>query len=273
MTDINLKIQFDMGARMEMSKAITAEVMPLMKQAIGAIVQQTAFNWQEAIFRAKLWQGEKDAYAKAITWKWTGDLSAVVESSYQLDTEIENGRPARDMKKMLGTSLKVRVSKSGNRFLYIPFRHNTPGHNALAQAMPVAIHKLAAAMAPSRIVGQGQRLSGTGASDIKTKKALTVNQNKYQWGDKLPAGLSEKLKPHHKTDIHAGMYKFENNTPGGAKSSSFLTFRTMSEKSKGWIIPPQPGQAIAKGVVEKMQPKAEAAFAEAIRRSIPKTGG
>lgn len=139
--------------------------------------------------------------------------------------------------------------------------------------MPAAIHKLASAMTPSRIIGQGQRNSGTGAFDTKTRKLLTVNQNKYQWGDRLPSGLSEKLKPHHATDIHAGMYRFDTSTPGGAKSSAYLTIRTMSEKSKGWIIPPQPGQELAKGVVDKMQPKAEAAFAEAIRRSIPKSTG
>jgi hypothetical protein len=270
MTDITLKITFDMAAKMELSKAIMSEVMPLMKQAVGAIAQQTEIDWKEGVMRAKLWSGEKDAYVKAISWKWVGDLSAVVESTYSLDQEIESGRPARDMKKMLGTSLKVRVGKSGNRYLYIPFRHNTPGHSATSQAMPEAIHKLAAAMAPSRIVGQGQRESGTGAFDVKTKKVLTVNQNKYQWGDKLPAGLSEKLKPHHATDIHAGMYRFNTSTPGGGKSSSYLTFRTMSEKSKGWIIPPQPGQNIAKGVVDTIMPKAQAAFAEAIRRSIPK---
>jgi hypothetical protein len=164
----------------------------------------------------------------------------------------------------------VRVSKSGSRFLYIPFRHNTPGHGAIGNPMPHSIYGLAKAMTPSRIVGQGSRPSGTGAFSIKTRTHLMVPQNKYQWGASLPAGLSPKLKPHHKTDIHAGMKRFDTSTPGGAKSSSYLTFRTMSEKSQGWIVPAQAGQKIAQGVVDRMKPKAEGAFAEAVKRSIPK---
>lgn len=271
MSSSKLEITFDLGNKIQLATAIKAEAMPFLRQAVGAVTQQVVVDWKEAVYRAKLWQGEKDAYAKTITWQWTGAYSALVQSDYKHDQEIENGRPPRDLKLMLGYSTKVRVSKSGSRFLYIPFRHNTPGHGAHADPMPASIYKLAKAMAPSHIVGQGTRLSGTGASDIKTKSHLTVPQNKYQWGDSLPAGLSPKLKPHHKTDPHAGMYRFNTSTPGGSKSSAFLTFRTMSEKSKGWIIGAQPGQKIAEGVIERIKPKAEAAFAEAIKRSIPKS--
>jgi hypothetical protein len=42
----------------------------------------------------------------------------------------------------------------------------------------------------------------------------------------------------------------------------------MSEKSKGWIIAPQPGQHIAQKVADDMRPKAEAAISEAIRRTM-----
>jgi len=169
---------------------------------------------------------------------------------------------------MLSTSLKVRVSKTGSRYLYIPFRHNTPGNDATGQSMPDDIYKLAKTLPASRVTGKTTRLSGTGAMDVKTRTHLTVPQNVYKWGGKLPAGLSPKLKPEHKTDIHAGMYRFDTSTPGGGKHSTFLTFRTMSDKSKGWIVPPQPGQHLLRDVVDKMRPKAEAAFKEAIKRSI-----
>ncbi len=264
-----MKITFDLNVP-SLSKAVIAEAMPLLRQAVGGIAKHMVVDWKESVYKAKLWQGEKDAYAQTITWSFTGEATAVVESNYKYDLEIENGRPARDLKKMLNTSLKVRISKKGSRYLYIPFRHNTPGNNALSNAMPASIHKIAKTMAPSSIVGKTTRKSGTGAFDIKTKTHLTVPQNKYKWGDSLAAGLAPKLKPHHKTDIYAGMYRFNTSTPGGAKSSSYLTFRTMSEKSPGWIVPAQPGQKIAQGVVDRMKPKAEGAFAEAIKRAIPK---
>ncbi|MGL4458167.1 MAG: hypothetical protein ACRCUB_07185, partial [Plesiomonas shigelloides] len=173
---------------------------------------------------------------------------------------------------MLNTSRKVRTNSKGVRFLYIPFRHNTPGNDALANAMPPDIYAMAKNLEESLVVGQTTRVSGLGAMDIKSKQFLTTPQNIYKWGGKLPAGLAPKLKSHHASDPYAGMVRFNTSTPGGAKSSSYLTFRTMSEKSKGWIVPPQPGQKIAQGVVTDMQPKAQMAFSKAIALTLSKKG-
>lgn len=270
MANLTFNISFDLGKVLDLAAVVNKQVFPLLNQAVNAVAQQTAADWQKAIYQAKLWSGEKDAYAQSISWKMTGDFSAVVEATYKHAEEIESGRPARDLKRMLNYSLKVRQSKTGTRYLYIPFRHNTPGNSAHAPAMPQDIYDLAKQLAPSSITGQVSRVSGTGAYDTKTQQLLTVPQNTYHWGQRLPAGLSQKLKPHHATDIHAGMYRFDTSTPGGAKSSQYLTFRTMSEKSKGWLVPAQPGQNIARGVTEQMQPKANAAFAEAIKRTLAK---
>lgn len=271
MANISFQISFDLGSVLDVTAMVNKQVFPLLSQAVAGVAQQTAIDWQKAVYGAKLWGGEKDAYAKSISWKMTGDFSAVVEATYKHAEEIETGRPARDLKRMLNYSLKVRASKTGTRYLYIPFRHNTPGNDAHAKAMPQDIYDLAKQLAPSSITGQGTRLSGTGAYDVKTKKRLAVNQNKYHWGQRLPAGLSQKMKPHHATDIHSGMYRFNTSTPGGGKSSQYLTFRTMSEKSRGWIIPAQPGQHLAQDVTEAMKPKAHAAFAEAIKRTLSKS--
>lgn len=269
---MKFEIKLDISPLLQAHQAINRQVFPLVNQAVKGIAQQTMNDWQKAVQHAKLWSGEKDAYAQSISWKMTGDFSAIVEATYRSAEEIENGRPARDMKRMLNYSLKVRQSKDGTRYLYIPFRHNTPGHGAHASAMPADVYGLAKKLAPTTVTGQGERRSGTGAMDVKTKGYLTVPQNTYKWGERLPAGLREKMKPHHATDIYDGMYRFNTTTPGGSKSSQYLTFRTMSEKSSGWIVPPQPGQHIARGVAQKMQPKATAAFAEAIKRTLAKGG-
>lgn len=260
--ELSFKVNFDLGSVLDLSTVVNKQVFPLLHQAVKVVAQQTASDWQKAVYGAKLWMGEKDAYAKSITWSMTGDFKAVVEATYKHAQEIEQGRPPRDLKKMLGTSLKVRQGKKG-RYLYIPFRHNTPGNDAHAKSMPSHVYDLAKGLAPSRVVGQTTR-----QSQQQGKTHLTVPQNIYHWGSSLPAGLTKKQKPHHKTDIHAGMYRFDTSTPGGAKSSAYLTFRTMSERSPGWIIPAQPGQNIAKGVADKMQPKAETAFSQAIKKTL-----
>lgn len=262
------KISVNLSGIAGAGTVVNQQVLPLLNQAVRAVAQQTAINWQEAVQRAKLWSGEKDSYSASIQMKMTGPFSAIVWSDYKYAEEIETGRPPRDLKVMLNTSLKVRTSKKGKRYLYIPFSHNTPGNDALAPAMPADVYALAKEMTPSSIVGQTQRLSGTGAYDMKSRQRLTVPQNVYQWGSSLPAGLSAKLKPSHKTDPSAGMYRFDATTPGGSRYSTYLTFRTMSEGSPGWIIPAQPGLYLAKKVSDDMQPLAEEAFGEAVKRTL-----
>lgn len=287
--DIKYAITFDLGSKLDITKMVNGTVMPFLSQAVNAVGQQTASNWKEAVYKAKLWSGEKDAYADSIKWNFQpGSMSGYVEATYKHAKEIETGRPSRDLKKMLNTSLKVRRSEKGKRFLVIPFRHNTPGNNAHAKAMPTAVHALADTMSKSRVTGAGLRPSGevthlsphTGMhasgqqtpflSNPKTKQHSMTARMTYQWGDRLSreamkqAGISAADRKRY-----AGMVRMDTSTPGGANSSAYLTFRIMMEGQKGWIIPAQPGQFIAKKVVEEMQPKAEAAFVQAVKLTFP----
>lgn len=236
---------------------ITAEIFPLLNQAVRAVAQQTRIDWLESVERAKLWRGEKDAYKTTIQWQMINDFEALVWADYKYAEEIEQGRPPRDLKRMLNTSLKVRTSKKGNRYLIIPFQHNTPRANATGQAMPEEIYDMAKSLSPSTVTGQTQRLSGTGAYDIRSRKRLTVNQNIYKWGESL---LGDSIQ-----NRFAGMNRFDTSA-GGARRSVYLTFRVMSEKSSGWIVPAKPGLFLAKTLTETMQPKAEKAFQESIKR-------
>ena len=256
----DFKISVDLsGIPAAATSIVNERVFPLLTQAVRAVAQQTAVSWVEGIQRAKLWSVEKQEYATSVKAVMTGPFSAMVSSDYDKAEEIENGRPPRDLKMMLNTSIKVRVSKTGKRYLYIPFRHNTPGNDASGGAMPPDVYAVAKAMTPSSITGQTTRLSGTGAYNMSTQQRLTVPQNTYAWGEKLslpnaPARMQ-------------GMYRFDTST-GGAKSSQYLTFRTMIEGSPGWIVPAQPGLDLAKNIALNMQPVAEKAFGEAINRTL-----
>lgn len=264
--------EFKLSVQMPQAAAIASEIYarapPHLSQAVAAVAQQAESDWVDGIYKARgLWQGDKDAYAASIHWKMTGSFSAEVWSDYRYAEEIETGRPARDLKKMLDSSLKVRVSKKGKRYLIIPFRHNTPGHTATGPDMPKHVYQQARQLAPSTITGQTRRPSGTGAYDIKSRRLLTVNQNTYSWGDRLAAG-SMGPNPRGKVDRFAGMVRFERTKQNGAKESSYLTFRVMSEDSKGWIIPPRPGLYIVRDVVVRLQPLAEKVFGEAVKRDL-----
>lgn len=289
---LQYSINLSMGAGLDLSVGINKQVLPLLHQAVRAVAKQTAANWQEAVYRARLWSGEKEPYAQSIKWEMTGDFSAVVSTDYRLAAEIETGRGARDLKKMLDTSEKVRRTESGKRFLVIPLRHNTPGHGAHARPMPPAVYELARNMEPSRVVGQGMRPAGevtrlsptTGIhpsakqtpylSNPKTKAATEVVARKYAWGGRLTTGqLREAGLSPAQAKRFSGMVRMDTSTPGGGKSSSYMTFRIMMDTQTGkWVIPAQPGMFLARGVVEAMKPRAEAAFAAAVKNTI-KGGG
>lgn len=263
-------VKIDLGALLNgINSHVTAAVLPTVHQAIKAVASEAAYRWKDGVAKAHLWEGEKQPYIDSIRWMMIGDFSALVSSDYALAGEIETGRPVKDMKRMLDTSLKTRVvggsgKNAGKRYLIIPFRHGTPGHSALAPAMPPDIYKKAKFLDPSTIMGTGSRLSGTGAMHMKSKKAIEVPQQQYKWGERLPAGLSAKLKSHHATDQYAGMVRFKTSA-GGGKSSLYLTFRVMMEGSPKWIIPAKPGLYIAKAVRDAIDIEAPKVFEQAIK--------
>lgn len=287
MSQISYKITLPAGAMMDVSAGINAQVMPLLSQAVRAIAQQGQADWMKAVYSAKLWSGEKDAYAQSIKVRSTGDFSAVIETDYKYAEEIETGRPARDLKKMLDTSMKVRLTEKGKRFLVIPFRHNSAGNNAIAKAVPGAVQALANNMATSRITkvterpsGERTRLSPTTGmqpaakqvaflSNPATKGPATVARNNYAWGARLTAGMLQGAGASKaEAKRYAGLVKMDTSTPGGSKSSAMMTFRIMMEGSKGWVVAAQPGLFLARKVVQDLQPKAEAAFAKAVEKTI-----
>lgn len=281
-------ISIDLSDVISSTNAITHEVFPRLHQSVGAIAQAAAVKWADAVMKAPgIWAVEKQKYVESIQWRWEGDFAAVVWTDYQVAEWIESGRPQRDLKTMLDTSSKVRRTEDGRRFLVIPFRHNTPGNDAHAKSMPPAVFALAGKMQKSRIASVGERMAGeitrlspkSGMhpaqkqspylSNPTTKSDYMVAKRNYEWGDKVSkqalkqAGLSRQ-----ESRRYAGMVRMDTGTPGGAKSSAYMTFRVMVEDSKGWIVPAKPGMWIAKGIVEKLHPIAEKAFSEAIKLDI-----
>lgn len=245
--------------------------------AVGAVAMQTKLKWQTAITsNHKLSPHDRTAYASSIRIEQANQTLCryTVIADFDRAEQIENGTPARDLKRMLQTSNKTRQFKNGKRYLVIPIRHNTPGNDAHARDMPKAIHDVALQMGSSRITGTGTRISASGH---------TVPQHAYQWdkpGDKfkagkkthlsigaLPAGLAPKLMPGHKTDPYAGMRRMDASS-GKSKSSVYLTFRIMHEDSTGWIIPARPGLNIARDVAQGMQSEADRVVHDQITRAL-----
>jgi hypothetical protein len=280
------RISIDLNVVLDSAtSAVNEQVLPRLAQAVRAVAQQTQVRWMEAVYRAKLWSGEKTAYMESIQLQQTGPFAWLVFSDYKYASEIESGRPARDLKKMLDTSLKVRTTKDGRRFLVIPFRHNTPGNDALGPAMPQQIYDAASQLSASKVTTPAGSFRPSGevtelspkfgmraaaqqrpfASSIHTRQHYMVPRQQYQWGGRLPTAMLGP-NPQGKTDRYADMVRFDSRTPGGKRYSTYMTFRTMMEGSSGWIVPAQPGLHLAENISNEMRPLAEQAFTEAIKR-------
>lgn len=264
----NFSVSIDLSDLANIGPLVRAQIFNNLSAAVRQVAETGEERWKTAALKAPLWEGERQAYAASIKARMTGAYSGEIVSDYKYSEDIESGRPPYDLKRMLDSSLKVRVSKKGRRYLIIPMRHNTPGHTAHAPAMPADIYAQASELKATRITGGYRRQSGTGAFDVKTKRLATVAGRNYAWGGRLPAGLAPKLKEHHKADPYAGMVRMDNRTPGGKRYSSYLTFRVMAEGSAGWVLPARAGLWIARAVTDSLQRQAGDAFGAAIAQDL-----
>jgi len=259
-------------------------VFESLSAAVERVAMTGAERWREEVGRARLWQGERDAYAESIHVNRMGPYEAEIVSDYKFVEDIETGRPPYDLKRMLSTSSKVRRTKDGRRFLVIPFRHNTPGNNALASAMPQEVYNIARTLKVSSVTSMGERRSGERTSlsptkgmhafswqdpfmsDPQTRKHFMVAKSNYKWGDRITrhmlrdAGVDKAGQKRY-----AGMYnmKGQNGATGG-----MITFRIMMEGKPGWIIPARAGLHLAQHVSEGLLADAEKVFAGALNKDL-----
>ena len=267
-----LEIDFDIfkDVAAEMAAIVTAagpEMFPNYSQEAETISENAEILYKGYLLGKSLPNGKmlrkpaKDA-AEGVIRKAAGMLQWDMMNTTDEAKRIEEGTPPFDMKTVLPKSKKARMSKNGDLYLIIPFRHGTPTAKYL-NAMPKSIHKVAKQLAYSYHLGTvGTRISATGHE---------VPVFGYQWGDKLTKqqiaslGMDEKAQKRYQ-----GMYRF-----GPAKHSNFITFRTMSQRSAGWIKPAVPGffpmqQAIEVSMVDGMPKLAAAVQADFMAMIAPK---
>lgn len=249
-------------------------VFPALAEALQLIAERAMKRWQAYANGATLPNGRalhlrSGSYARSIQMRQTGDMAYCVEATAPHAEAIESGAPARDMKLALNTSVKVRLTKAGKRYLIIPFRWGTPGTVGFRNVMPPEVHALASQFRASRVLGSAQVPNAIGVHDIATHRPVMITRRKYTWGDRLPAGLGQRMRPHHKTDPYAGMVRFDAPTGG---HSRYLTFRTMVEGSSGWIRGAQPGYWIARTVTEEVERGARAVLEAALETDIRSMG-
>ena len=181
-----------------------------------------------------------------------------VVNSMPYAEDLEYGYPAFDMKKALYTSHKIRISKKGKRYLIIPFRHGTPsrqgesgtgGNRATMRSMPAHVYDPAKRLIISQMKSRWAERS---QQDPEGNK-VAIRRN-YEWGERLTKQALESVGASQaEIQRYSGMLRFPRE---GARTtgSQYMTFRVMTEDSKGWIHPAQPPLKIAERTINKAAP-------------------
>jgi len=265
-------------------------VLPTLAYAVESLAQAAHARWRDFANGAPLPNGRvlrnrTGEYLRSILVRQTGDFAAEVYSELPYAYAIEYGSPARDMKKMLDSSLKVRLTKDGRRYLIIPIRHDHP-NSVMGNNLPVAVHRwlLREDFAPSSVTSEFQRVSQTGAyhwrdginpiTGTMAKKGdrVFVKGWRYQWGSRLSAGdlAGMGFGPETKTSKRLrGLVNFRNpGGSGGGAHSQLLTFRVMMQGSSGWIMPAREGMYPARSTADEIRPEAETLFRAAVQHDI-----
>ncbi|MAD95960.1 MAG: hypothetical protein CMB99_01400 [Flavobacteriaceae bacterium] len=166
-----------------------------------------------------------------------------------LPNAIENGYPGGDMKEGLLSGRNMKMTAKGVRYNTVPFRHGTPGTSGrnfppMGAAYKDAMGDEDAARMGKRVHRAAKKLTGT---------RTHPGASKTDWGGRLAAGTGGAglLRPHHKTDIYAGMVRQEK-TYKKATQSSYHTFRRVSDNSdpRSWMHPGIEGKHLFKDVAD-----------------------
>lgn len=191
-------------------------------------------------FRVRTISGEyRRSIVDGVSYPALGDkLTGEVTSHSPHARFVEDGVQPYDMKQTHLSGSKVKISKAGHKYITVPFRHNVPGHSAIADAMPEQVYAHAKQMMYSR--------------RNNVLKEWWTGQA-YTWGDRLPASLGgEKEKPHWTTGKYTGMVRM-----GSPRHTQYLTFRRLSENSKpeAWQHPGTDPRPVTEAVKENVRDK------------------
>ena len=238
--------------------------MPNLKAAINQSAQFVQATWQQVVMGTLQVPGASEIkeniglrrlYADSIILssqlRHGGNLSQTVVATKKIAEQLEKGTGPWDMKPMLLNGPKARISKKGNRYNIIPFRHGTSDNyapNSNFKTMPKDIYQQARELKASVKAG----------NKIKWGGKLTGTEGQYVPGKNATSGYQ------HKNGKYEGMVRIEK-TYAAATQSKYLTFRVVSEKSdpQSWWHPGYTAHHIAASVSDFCKPGVEEMLREA----------
>jgi hypothetical protein len=234
--------------------------MPHTAAAVRAAAELVQQAWIAAAEAAPMPERLRGAYLGGLTTPQSlvhplggNPLQATVVNIAPEARWVELGRPAVHLPTVINwaRSRAARRSKTGRYFLIIPFMHAAARSRSQVGQIRAAARRT---MMPWAVYHRARRL---------------------QPGERLPSGTPgmQPYVPRYARNIRPGYQHAERQagmirTPGTGRGSTYLTFRTLTQDSPGWWLPPQPGIHLAPQVEQATSAQVQALLAEGIRRDV-----
>ena len=174
---------------------------------------------------------------------------------------IEEGAGSFDMKDNFLKSPKAKTSKSGGKYLIIPFKWGTPDtvadNTTFSNTMPKEVYSIAKNLAPKQQISDTQ-LSKVGLSPPSTKMVEIPKSKKFE-------------EYTHKSSIYKGISKGTSST---TNQSTYTSFRVVSENSDeaSWIHPGIKAHNIAELALSDFEQKIQPLMTQAIDNALNSIG-
>jgi hypothetical protein len=228
---------------------MSSKFMPKTYRAFKTAASLLSYTWKSYALGAPIpgsahrLKRPKGTYARSIKVRFLSPFNYVIFSDNPVAKYLEYGTREYDMKETHTKGRKSRVSKDGDPYLIVPFRHGVPGSLSYS-VLPEVLYARLRQMIRNDELTLSQRTGGRKKSP--NFKGELIPRGKYQWGSRAKIG-------------EAGFERFEGlvamNIPSGKEKghSAYMTFRVISagkSPAMKWIVKARPAMNITKHVVE-----------------------
>ena len=143
---------------------MSSKVMPHTYKAFKMAVKLVEFTWKSYALGAEMEGGGRlkrptGGYARSIKTRFLTPFNYEVFSEAKVAKFLEDGTREYDMKKTHPFGRRSRVTKKGQGYLIIPFRHGTPG-SVYYPPIPLQLFKRIKEISKQVDFAMGQRIKG-----------------------------------------------------------------------------------------------------------------
>ena len=168
-------------------------------------ISHTFFNALRTEVNQRL-KGAREVYLKGLSMRKIDPLTSEIVLEGWLPNALEEGIDEFDMKEGFSKSDKIKISKYGNWYLTIPFKHSTPGSSGeTGKPLPKEIHNIV-------------KKQSTPLKKVQIPESYRVQQIKE---------LANGKTYQHKSSIYEGVRKEDSER----KNSGYISFRRAGAKS------------------------------------------